>query len=305
METKVRFGIFPKLLTFSLCISLAPLGVIGFSAYRDMQALGSKLVSEGTGHLEDLGASIIENKAKDVARQLEIYIATHPNATARDLQSDPVFGDLAVQPVGKTGYTAVQDAATAVNLFHKNPKIVNMDLHKLEAKLPEFWNIMEASLGGNESSGYYNWTDPDGSVRSKFMYIAPVGSETADGVLMGVAATTYVDEFSMPMRQLEEGVGSVMRQKLFLFYILLGGTVLVVMVASLLLAGNISRPILYLAKVADEISTGNLARKIDISRRDEIGILINSTKRMQRSLILATKKLREKQSRHSKIAQRP
>ena len=305
METKVRFGIFPKLLAFSLCISLIPLGLIGFSAYRDMQSLGGKLVSEGTGHLEDLGASIIENKARDVAVQLEIYIAAHPNATARDLQSDPVFGGLAVQPVGKTGYTAVQDAESAVNLFHKNPKIVNMDLHKLETKLPEFWNIMEASLGGKESFGYYNWKEPDGSVRSKFMYIAPVGAKTADGVGMGVAATTYMDEFSLPMRQLEEGVGAVIRQKLFLFYILLGGTVLVVMVASLLLAGNISKPVLYLAKVADEISTGNLGRKIDISRRDEIGILINSTKRMQRSLILATKKLREKQSRQSKIGQRP
>ena len=136
---------------------------------------------------------------------------------AYELQQNEEFKALAVQPVGKTGYTAVQDAHSAVNLFHKNPKIVNMDLHKLEKKLPEFWAIMEESLGGKDSSGYYDWTDADGKTREKFMYITALNSQTADGVLMGVAATTYLDEFSQPMVKLDRTVSSLIQEKLNFF----------------------------------------------------------------------------------------
>ncbi len=79
-----------------------------------------------------------------------------------------------------------------------------------------------------------------------------------------------------------------------IFYILIGITAVVVLIVSLLLAKTITRPILYLARVADEISKGKLGIKIEITSKDEIGILIDATKRMQRSLALAIKKLREK-----------
>jgi methyl-accepting chemotaxis protein len=294
MAGKVKFGIFPKLLLFALCISLIPLGLIVFVAYRDMAGIGDLLITQGRARLEDLGATVIENKARDVARQMEVYIEAHPQMTATDLQRDETFRDLAVQPVGKTGYTAAQNAHSAVNLFHKNPKIVNMDLHKLAQKLPAFWKIMESSLGGKASSGYYDWTDADGKTRKKYMYIASLEASTADGVQMGVAATTYLDEFTQPMIQLESTVSTLMREKLFFFYILIGATTLAVLCLSFLLARAISRPILYLAQVADQISTGKLGTKIELSRRDEIGILIDSVKRMQRSLALAIKKLRER-----------
>lgn len=295
MAAKAKFGIFPKVLVFALCISLLPLGGIVYVAYRDMRGIGDLLLREGKDRLEDLGARMIESKAKDVARQMEVYVASHPTMTAKDLQEDETFRDLAVQPVGKTGYTAAQDAHTAVNLFHVNPKIVNMDLHKLAKKLPAFWKIMEESLGGDESSGYYDWTDADGKTRKKYMHIVNLNVSTADGIQMGVAATTYLDEFSLPMIQLESTVSGIMRDKLFFFYGLIGVTVLVVLCLSFLLARTISRPILYLAQVADQISTGKLATKIEISRRDEIGVLINSIRRMQRSLALAIRKLRERQ----------
>jgi methyl-accepting chemotaxis protein len=297
MATRAKFGIFPKVLVFALCISLLPLGGIVFVAYRDMVGIGDLLIDQGTARLEDLGARTIENKAKDVARQLEVYVQAHALMTAKDLQEDESFRDLAVQPVGETGYTAVQDARSAVNLFHKNPKIVNMDLHKLAAKLPAFWEIMEKSLGGRESSGYYDWTDADGKTRKKFMYIVPLNVSTADGVQMGVAATTYLDEFSQPMVQLETTVSGLMQEKLHFLYVLIGVTIIVVSSLSFLLARTISRPILYLAGVADQISTGKLGTKIEMSRGDEIGTLIDSIRRMQRSLALAIKKLRERQLR--------
>ena len=294
MAEKVRFGMFPKLLIFSLCIALIPLGTIVYFSFVNMSTIGELLLDQGKKSLENLGAKVIEERAKSVAKQLEIYIKTHPKKTIADLQKDETFKSLAVQPVGKTGYTAVQDCETAVNYFHINPKIVNMDLHKLATKLPQFWKIMERSLGGHDSYGYYDWEDPDGRIRKKFMYITTVKAKTADGVRLGIAATTYLDEFSMPILKWERTVSTFIQSKLKQFYLIIAITTVAVVVASLLLARAITRPILYLAHVADQISTGNLEAEIDIKSSDEIGILVTAMKRMQRSLALAIKRLKER-----------
>jgi len=296
MAAKVRFGIFAKLLIFALCVSLIPLGVIVYMAFVNMSTIGQMLLEEGKKDLEALGAKVIEEKAKSVAKQLEIYIKTHPDKTVADLQKDELFSALAVQPVGETGYTAVQDCETAVNLFHKNPKIVGLDLHKLAKKFPKFWKIMERSLGGHDSWGYYDWQDPDGKIRKKYMYITTVNAKTADGVRMGVAATTYLDEFSRPWVKWEKTVSTLIQKRMELFIVIIVVTAAVVVIASFLLARSITKPILYLARVADQISTGKLATKIEISSRDEIGILITSMKRMQKSLALAIKKLKEQRA---------
>jgi hypothetical protein len=58
---------------------------------------------------------------------------------------------------------------------------------------------MEESLDGRYSHGYYKWKEPNGEIRDKFMYIAPLNKKTADGVRFGVAATIYIDEFTHPI----------------------------------------------------------------------------------------------------------
>ncbi|NOZ80997.1 MAG: hypothetical protein GXP63_04960 [DPANN group archaeon] len=116
--------------------------------------------------------------------------------TLQDLQQDAYFQTLAVQRVGKTGYTAVTDYDTLIARFHKDPKIVDMDLHTLAGKLPSFWGIMVKTEGGRTAEGLYDWKDPDGSLRKKYMYITPVRRRTADGVGLTVAATTYLDEYA-------------------------------------------------------------------------------------------------------------
>lgn len=296
MREGVRFGLFPRLLINMLCLSLLPMGLMVYFAYTAMTDIRDLVLEEGRSALETLGERAIEEKARDVAKQLEIYIRSHPDLTVKDLQQDDTFRSLAVQPVGKTGYTAVQDAHTAVNRFHINPKIVNMDLHTLASKLPRFWEIMERSLGGRDSDGYYDWTDADGKTRRKYMYITTVNALTADGALLGVAATTYLDEFSQPMVALEQSVKTIIQGRLFLFYVVLSATFLAVVIAVFLISRAITHPILHLARVADTISTGKLSTPIDISRGDEIGVLAISLRRMQRSLALAIRKLRERAS---------
>lgn len=81
-------------------------------------------------------------------------------------------------------------------------------------------------------------------------------------------------------------------------------TVLVVgLVSAILAAGigifvgrTISNPLLQLARVADRMSLGDLDAKIELGRRDEIGLLGESLSRMQASLRAAMERLRAKRT---------
>ncbi len=137
----------------------------------------------------------ITKKAQAVSAEINNYIKANPEKTIFDLQNDKNFQKIAVQPVGKSGYTAVTDYDTLINRFHTNPKIVNLDLHELAEKLPTFWNIMSRTEGGHTASGYYDWREADGNLKEKYMYIDIVKSRTADNVGLSVAATTYLDEY--------------------------------------------------------------------------------------------------------------
>jgi len=144
---------------------------------------------------DNFASQSIKDKAVSVAKQIEIYLISNPHLTLNDLQEDPYFQEIAVQDVGLTGYTAVTEYDTLICRFHKNPDIVDKDLSEVASTLPGFWNIMSRTKGGLETEGVYDWLEPDGLTRQKYMYIAVVGPKTADGVGLHVAATTYLDEY--------------------------------------------------------------------------------------------------------------
>jgi hypothetical protein len=123
--------------------------------------------------LKKTSEDFIRQKVLDVVLQLELYLQAHPDMTVEDLQNDVRFREIAVQPVGKKGYTAVQDVDTAMNRFHKDSKIENLDLHSLSDKLPEFWTIMKNSLGGRYSYGYYKWKESNGELRDSLCTSPP------------------------------------------------------------------------------------------------------------------------------------
>lgn len=166
--------------------------------------IGSMQKSFGEGAdsvMRDAGQEIIRLKAEKVAKEIENYLISHPLSTIKSMQNDPEFKSIAIQPIGKTGYTAVHESKTSINRFHINPKIVNTNLAALADKLPDFWKIISASRNGENIGGYYNWREADGRVREKYMWVAMVYRPTADGIFLDVAATTYIDEFMQPFEQ--------------------------------------------------------------------------------------------------------
>jgi HAMP domain-containing protein len=301
---KLLFGVFiPILIVFILIgimifysldlggIRLTSIKEIGSESLKELNATSLK---ESTTSLDRLGEKIIQEKAVDVAAQIETYIRFNPKVKKEDLNKDLWLKSVAVQKVGETGYTAVHDTR-GINYFHSNPQIVGMDLHDLATRLPAFWKILEASLKG-PASGYYDWEDADKKIRPKYMYLAHVkGSDLV------VAATTYIDEFSKPSRAIEEKMNQLQNRylgeyekKFQIFYV---ATLLVLAVLLLVIyfySRSVIQPILSLSDIANRISMGELDTPIHINAKGEVGLLAESVERMQMSVKTAIERLQRR-----------
>jgi HAMP domain-containing protein len=302
--TRLILGVFiPILIAFFLIWALIFYGLdfggvrieslkrIGEESVRDLSRISS---NEAKFALNRLGEKMIKEKAIDVATQMEIFIKSHPKMKRDDLLKDPWLKSIAVQKVGETGYTAVHDNR-GINYFHVNPQIVGMDLHELAPKLPAFWKILEASLKG-PAWGYYDWKDADGKIRPKYMYLTPV----RDTDLI-VAATTYIDEFSKPAKALEIRMKSIESRyletyelKIQLFYLIIIGVLVILLMVIFFYSRSIIRPIRQLSEVADKISMGELDTPIQIKASGEIGGLVESIERMQTSVKAAIERLQKR-----------
>ena len=211
-KKKIRYIIYSAVMIISI---IAMLSGIRFFLMEGHKEIG-KYVVTNIGDIETsftkdteivlkgLGEEIIRLRAEKVAKDIENYIIRHPRSTIKDMQNDPQFKPIAIQLVGKTGYTAVHESKTSINRFHNNPKIINTNLGALAVVLPDFWKIIIESREHKESGGYYRWREADGRMREKYMWVATASRPTADGILLDVAATTYIDEFVGPTRRLSE-----------------------------------------------------------------------------------------------------
>jgi len=75
----------------------------------------------------------------------------------------------------------------------------------------------------------------------------------------------------------------------------LGSAILAALIG-IFVGRTISKPLLHLARVADRMSLGELDTRIEVGRRDEIGVLAESLSRMQASLRAAMERLRPRRS---------
>jgi HAMP domain-containing protein len=261
---------------------------------ESLKELSTTSLKESKTSLNQLGEGIIKQKAIDVAGQIDIFIKFNPKVKREELFQDPWLKSIAVQKVGETGYTAVHDDK-GINHFHVNPKLVETDLHDLSEKLPAFWKILEASLKG-PASGYYDWKDADGKIRPKYMYLSPV-----PGTDLIVAATTYIDEFSKPVKSIEERLTRIEREyldayrtRIQVFYFVILAALVFLLIVVCFYSYSVIRPIRHLAKVADRISMGDLETTVQIKAKGEVGLLAESIERMQTSVKAAIERLQRR-----------
>jgi signal transduction histidine kinase len=288
-------------------ISLVPLLCFGYIALNNLKTvsnylskstfiLGDVAVKESTSDLEKLGAALIKQKAVDVARQIEIYMNAHPSMTLADLRADKTFHKIAVQSVGETGYTAIVDANRFVIVVHEFPAYEGKDLNGLKTSLPSFWSVVEPSAGGKSSSGTYDWIEPNGSIRQKYAYIAPISAVTADGKRgLTLWATTYINEFSKPVVELKNRFAAAtatnnvyLSRKLSAAHGIFIGIFIALLSlsagVSFLLSKKITNPIRTLAEWAEAVGEGNFESKVEIKTGDELEVLANSFNKMASDL---------------------
>ena len=102
-----------------------------------------------------------------------------------------------------------------------------------------------------------------------------------------LAATQFIDapRLGLVVKMDRSEAFAPINQLLAIIGIVVGVVVVLVVVASLLLAGSITRPIVALTGVAEAVSGGDLARRSGIDRHDEVGTLASAFDRMTDDLL--------------------
>ncbi len=216
--------------------------------------------------MEELGKERIRQKATDVARQCAIFIRHHPDWDLEALQANEEFRRIAVQSIGRTGYTALYGPAPFPAMrLHPNPELVNMDLRATDrpTRFPDWWRQYQHSLSedGQEGGGFYNWADADGIARQKYQYFLPV-----EGTRYILAATTYLEEFFQPFEEAEQAIRRTVND----------------------LTAEITRqildPIQGIMEGVERVSQGALDVEIKLGPTEEAQSLAQAFNRMTRSL---------------------
>ena len=257
------------------------------------------LTDESTKIVNQMAEDKIADLSTAVAIQCRLYLLAHPELNKEDFMNDMGFKTLAVQKVGLTGYTALYEMPDPDNIWrtwaHVNPKIIAIDMSTLKKPLgknfPGFWKIYTGVKGGKRSQGYYTWQDKDGKFREKFMVCTPVA-----GTPFVIAATTYLDEFTGPVRLMESRAGVLTEKTRLITWAILGATIFLIGLIVSIYGHRLTGKIKSLTDVAERISIGDLGIEIETKSRDEIGELAEAISRMQDSIRLSIERLRRRRS---------
>jgi methyl-accepting chemotaxis protein len=293
-DKKRGLTLLPKMLCLFLLIPSIFLVLAGMLYYKQLQDLSTLLVNDSRNVATSLSEEIIANISRSVGKQCKLYLDSHPKMTREEFNTNLEFKNLASATVGKTGYTAFVERPNVVDgkwmiLVHPNSKVVNTDMSALKDKNPRFWKIQVGVFDGSESRGYYPWEDKDGTIREKFMVFSPI-----EGTNFAVAATTYIDEFTEPVRAMELRSNKItVGIRNMVFAILCITLILIALIVSMY-SRKLSNRIRSLTDHAERISVGELDAAIEIKAKDEIGDLAEAITRMQDSIRFSIERLRRR-----------
>jgi predicted Zn finger-like uncharacterized protein len=290
-------GLRGKMIILFLLIPIIVIVAAGALYLRQLDSLTSLIVNESSSVVTRMAEDAIRSTSRSVAKQCNLYIVSHPELRKTEYDQDPEFRKVAVQKVGKKGYTALYELPDSSGVWrtwaHANSKIIGIDMSNLKKPLgknfPGFWRVYIGVEGGKESKGYYTWQDKDGSVRDKFMVCTPV-----KGTRYIIAATTYLDEFTMPIKDMEARAKEQAVKTRNTIFAILAGTIILIGVIVSLYGHSLTGRIKYLTNTADRISVGELDAEIEIKSKDEIGDLAEAISRMQESIRLSIERLRRR-----------
>jgi nitrogen fixation/metabolism regulation signal transduction histidine kinase len=261
-----------------------------------MKNLSSLITKESSQLVTKMAEAAIAEKSRSVAAEAKRYLEEHPTLKKENFMQDPVFKSIGMQKVGQTGYTVLVSTLTQTEpsalWLHPKKELIGKDIVAVMKKTlgddyERWYKIQDiAFTTGRESGGYYKWFDK----REKYMVMVPI-----EGTPFWISATTYIDEFTLPMTELEKRANTMTAHAestvMLIFIITAVLIALFVIIYSYRLSGRINS----LCAAADRISIGNLDIEVTgTESKDELGELANAFSRMQTSIRLAIKRMRGK-----------
>lgn len=295
-EAKVKgFGIRFKLyFLFSVLIA----AFAGQAVYLIVQLnnITDQFGKKGTEIIKEMAENAIMATAQSVAKESQLYLEAHPELNKEQFMEDSRFKEVALQKVGKNGYTALYERGSDGKWrtwVHTNPKITKLDdMAKLAKPLgdsfPGFWKVLTEVERSLPSAGYYKWQEKDGSFKDKYM-----ASVNVPGTEFYIASTTYIDEFTEPMVRLEHESKTIAKTESRNIAVLISIIILVIAIVVFNFGGRLTANIKYLSEMTDRISLGELNALIEIRSKDELAVLAESISRLQQSVKLSIQRLRK------------
>jgi HAMP domain-containing protein len=285
---------------FMLYILVPLILIYGFSIFFSIQKMTEThniTIKESSRMITQASEKSLVEHARAVAIQVQLYLKSRPNLKKQEFEKDVNFRRVAVQRVGLTGYSALYELPDENGVWrtwaHTNPKIIGIDMSKLKKPMGRnfagFWKVYTGVKGGRESQGYYTWQEKDGTFREKFMVCTPV-----EGTRFIVASTTYLDEFTMPVKRLENITTKLGNETRITNAVLMGAGLILIALIIFFYGRSLTGKITHLSDVADRICVGELDAEVKIKSKDEIGELGNAIARMQDSIRVSIERLRRR-----------
>lgn len=266
-----------QLLAAMLLLAVVPLLVVAISSLVALEGASATAIEQSEMAMVAREEAAILDVARSTARRIETYVVQHPELLRMDLaqlQGDAGLAEIAVQPVGQTGYTTVFDE-NGITLFHADPAMVGADLSTLAGELPEFWSVFGAALDGSPADGYYRWQDSDGAVHATYASIVPV-----DGSPLRVAATSPIDEFSRPVAAIGAQLNTIWRQTHVRLIVTIAAVATAVVAGASLYGWHLARSIKQVTTAVVRMADGDLRPTGLHERGDEIGVWARALDRM-------------------------
>jgi HAMP domain-containing protein len=257
------------------------------------RALSGLIIKESSQLVTKMAEERVNEKARAVAREVKLYLETHPDLEREDFNQDPKLKEIAIQKIGETGYTLIvsreDENGQSFMWVHPKQELVGIDIIAAMKKRlgPDYERWYKVQGKEHEVSGYYKWIDG----QEKYTCGTPI-----PGTAFNIASTVYLGEFTLPMQQLEVRTNQLTAAVTRTAMIVLAATAILIALIVVIYSYRLSGRLKSLSDAADRISLGNIDVEMEeIKSRDEIEDLADAFSRMQASIRLAIKRLRERE----------
>ena len=290
---KRLFGLRFKMFFLFFFIPIVLIIAAGLVYMNYMRTLSGLIIKESSQLVTKMAEERVNEKARAVAREVKLYLETHPDLKREDFNQDPKLKQIAIQKIGETGYTLVVSRedknGQSFMWVHPKQELVGIDIIEAMKKRlgPDYERWYKVQGKEHEASGYYKWIDG----QEKYTCGTPI-----QGTDFNIASTVYLGEFTLPMEQLEARTNQLTATATRTVMIVLAATAILIALIVVIYSYRLSGRLKSLSDAADRISLGNIEAEIkEIKSKDEIEDLADAFSRMQASIRLAIKRLRERE----------